>query len=267
MRGLLEFLTYSNVYLAIGAGLVSLTTSILVFSTFRWELFYIPFSAGFLIYNFNRFTDLSEDTLNVPKRALFTRKYGKTLLWISAIAYLIALAIALRRNAYTFLVVITPLILAFFYSFFRVKKFLVIKNILVSFAWALSVLIVAAFFEVWNKEIFLLCFFFFLGLLINTIIFDIKDIKGDRIHKIKTLPVVIGINKTKKVCYMILLSMFFVWLLQFSISFWNLLLLPFIVYVFSYIYFADEKRPWWYFGVFVDGEFFTLLPLLIIFSK
>ncbi|MBD3360186.1 hypothetical protein GF366_00115, partial [Candidatus Peregrinibacteria bacterium] len=204
MRKLLNFLVYSNLYLAFGAGIVALATAFLLGKPMNWIYVFIPFSASFLIYNYNRTTDSKEDMVNVPERTIFVERFGKKILTVAFFLYIISIGLALQRNIYTLLITLIPVFCAFMYSYSRLKRFFMVKNLMVSVSWGFSVLLVAAFFEFLDPILWLVYVFFFLQFLINVVIFDIKDIRGDYLYKIKTLPAGFGIKNTKKFCFLIL---------------------------------------------------------------
>jgi 4-hydroxybenzoate polyprenyltransferase len=81
------------------------------------------------------------------------------------------------------------------------------KNIVVAFTWGGTIAIIVS---KWNENIFtILLIFIFYGtkLFINSILYDFKDIKGDMAAGIKTLPVCIGENRTRKILFMLCLLM------------------------------------------------------------
>jgi len=266
-RNLLEFLIYSNVYLAIGAGIVSLSTAFIfnfLTQSDIFNLFFIPFSASFFIYNLNRFTDRNEDNINVPERTRFIEKNGKGLISIAALCYIVGIFIAFSVNYLTGTIAIIPGISALIYSKLRVKKAFFIKNLLVALNWALSSLIVGAYYSFTN-EIFLSYGFFFIAFLINVIIFDIKDVIGDSASGIITLPARWGVRATKAFCmvlFLVLLSIFAFLLIS---SLKSVVLIPFLVYIFLYVLYArrKERMKWWYYGGFVDGEFLMILIAML----
>lgn len=80
------------------------------------------------------------------------------------------------------------------------RKIIAFKNLFVSFFWSFSPLILI-FFNYQLEFTFLypclfIFWFIFLRLLLNTIYFDIKDIFSDSEQGLKTLPVVLGKEKT-----------------------------------------------------------------------
>jgi 4-hydroxybenzoate polyprenyltransferase len=174
--------------------------------------------------------------------------------------------IVLQKNLLSFVIGLLPLIIGFMYSVLRLKRIFILKNILIAAAWGSSVLIVPAYYENWSWVCGLLFLFFFLLLFLNTIISDIKDIKGDSIFGIRTLPGRLGIPATKYFCYALLATVFIVLIPLVSIKWGIFLLIPYVCTIAIYTYYAQEGEhsPWWYYGFFVDGEFLILLFSSII---
>jgi 4-hydroxybenzoate polyprenyltransferase len=260
----LQTLVYSNTYLSLGAAIVALSTIFISGYPLIWYVLFIPFSLNFLIYNFNRLTDLKEDRINVYGRTVFTQKFGRALLYLAILFYLISLFLAYQRNIYTLLITIALIPIGIFYSFMRLKRIFILKNVLVSIAWGSIVLVVSAFFGSINLLLICLCIVFSLQFLINTIIFDIKDLKGDKAQGIQSLPSKVGIEQTKKVCFLILLLASLVWVSLMLLTIRAIILLPFLLYTAIFIFSAKYKTPWWYYGVLVDGEFFVIMFTILL---
>ncbi|MEM5772454.1 MAG: hypothetical protein QXO65_02980, partial [Candidatus Aenigmatarchaeota archaeon] len=106
IKNFLKFLVNSNVYLAIGAGINAIVVAFLLNMPILLEIFFIPFSGSFFIYNLNRISDIKEDTLNLPERVNFIKKYGKKIFFISFIFYLIALILSFLKNIIVGIVVL-----------------------------------------------------------------------------------------------------------------------------------------------------------------
>ncbi len=261
---LARILVYSSIYLALGAAIVAISTMFISNYPLVWYLPLIPFAGSFLIYNLNRLTDMDEDIINVYDRAQFSKRFGKVLLYLAGPLYAACLFLAYQRNIYTLAIALMPLLIALLYSIARLKKFLFLKNVLVAMAWGCSALLVAAYFT--NLNIVLVCLYIFFSLqfLINVIIFDIKDARGDKYQGINSLPLKLGIAKTKEACLLIFIPLLIVWVLLLSSTIRAIILLPFLIYTATFVLAAGDKRPWWYYGVFVDGEFFTILLALLL---
>ncbi len=109
----------------------TLVTALLLDHPFCWVLLLIPFSQALLIYSMNRFTDKNEDRINVPERLAVVERYGLFFLFVGITSYIVALSLALWKNILTFIIALFPFIIAILYSSFRMKKYFIIKNILI----------------------------------------------------------------------------------------------------------------------------------------
>ncbi|MCK4968097.1 MAG: UbiA family prenyltransferase, partial [Candidatus Aenigmarchaeota archaeon] len=184
------------------------TTSVLIGFPVSMQLLIILFLLTFSSYNLNKKTDIKEDKISHPSRAAFVEKHGNNIIRVSVLAYFVGALISFNIN----------IIIGFLYLFFlfsciiysknitlgtikisRLKNKFVIKNITVAFTWALVTTLIPVFFFN-NTQIFniiLIFLFIFFKVFANTIFFDIRDIKGDMAVGIKTIPVHLGIEKTK----------------------------------------------------------------------
>ena len=260
------FLKDSTLFISFGPAAITCATFILTQNPFSWPLALLVFFACLLVYSMNRITDREEDAINMPDRMQFPHRLRIFLLVISLVFYVILLMIVLQKNLLSFVIGLLPLIIGFMYSVLRLKRIFILKNILIAAAWGSSVLIVPAYYENWSWVCGLLFLFFFLLLFLNTIISDIKDIKGDSIFGIRTLPGRLGIPATKYFCYALLATVFIVLIPLVSIKWGIFLLIPYVCTIAIYTYYAQEGEhsPWWYYGFFVDGEFLILLFSSII---
>ena len=221
----------------------------------------LPFFACVFIYSINRLTDRNEDKINQPNRIRFPHRIRITLVVISLIIYILLLGIVFQNNFLSFTIALLPLVIAILYSHFRLKRFFLVKNISIATAVCVSVLIVPAYYDHWAGDWGILFLFFFFMVLTNTILFDIKDIKGDSVFGIHTLPVRFGVTATKKICCFLVGAAFFLIIPLFFMNHESILLIPFVcTLVLATIYAPEsENPPWWYFGFLVDGEYWILL--------
>jgi 4-hydroxybenzoate polyprenyltransferase len=256
----IEILVTSNIFAAFYTVSVCLITLFLTGHPFLVTLPFAAFSATLLIYTMNRFTDRKEDIVNNPRRFQYLDSYGKATLTIAAGLYLFSLFLLFQSKLSTFLVALLPLFIAILYSIFRLKRVFLLKNISVSLGILCAVFIVLVHFDDVTVYSLVLALFFLLGFLINTIVYDIKDIEGDLKYNINTLPVQYGLEKTKIVCYMLLFASVLLVPVLISFNPTSYLLLFYSCYIGLYITFADnpDKLPPWYYGIFVDGEYLLL---------
>lgn len=159
------------------------------------------FLATFSVYTLNKVTDQTEDAINRPE----TSKNPKYYLAASITALFLSLGVGLTAGPWIDLVLITPLIIGIFYSIKltkkmpRLKEIVGVKSILVAFSWAFTGSILPALTSPVNQELIALFFIYiFINLLVNTILFDGLDLKGDKASGVKTIPLAIGIRNTKK---------------------------------------------------------------------
>jgi 4-hydroxybenzoate polyprenyltransferase len=255
------FLVDSTLFCAVVPCVITIITIMLTKNAFSWPLVLLPFFACVLIYSTNRLTDKKEDAINIPDRIQFPHRIRVTLLVVASIFYVLLLGIVFQKNFLSFAIALLPLVIAFLYSICRLKRFFLVKNISIATAICASVLIVPAYYENWTGVGEMLFLFFFFMLLTNTILFDIKDIKGDSIFGIHTLPVLLGIPATKKICCF-LVAVACIMIIPLVFMNWDsILLIPFAcTLALATIYAPEgENPPWWYFGIFVDGEYWILL--------
>lgn len=204
MKNFLYFLIHSNIYLALGSSFLPIVAYTFLHLPILFQPVFIVFATTFFLYHLNRKTDIKEDVINYPERVKVLKKYGKILFWFSFVIYLIALSLAFSSGIKIFLLSLIPLLIMISYSIFKLKKYFIIKNMLASFGWASSFLLSSAYFNLeTSKATLIIFFFYFLRGLVNTIICDIRDIEGDKLAKISTLPIKIGVKRTKKILYLL----------------------------------------------------------------
>jgi 4-hydroxybenzoate polyprenyltransferase len=156
IKSVISFLVFSNILTSVAAATPTLLAFFLLGYPVTWPVWLVVFSGTLLIYTLNRFTDIPEDTINLPGRVEFIYRYGKTNLIVAVIVYVCSLAMVAVHNIFTGIVGILPLIIAVSYSCLRLKKFFLVKNILISTGCTFSVLIVGANFNDFSIRTFLL---------------------------------------------------------------------------------------------------------------
>ncbi len=203
-----EYLVYSSVYLSFAAGAMVFISCILQGVAFSLIGASLGMLITYAIYNLNRKTDESEDAINHSHRYAFTKKYEKSL-YVSGIgAYVLALVISAFYGISVFFISAIPLIAGLIYStpllparcrYRRLKEIPVVKSLLVTVAWALPPALLPVYVNGATPSIVTLAVILFFSSLvfINTVLFDIRDMDGDRALGIHTIPVLLGISRTK----------------------------------------------------------------------
>jgi 4-hydroxybenzoate polyprenyltransferase len=208
LRLILDFIMFSSSYVAIAA--VGLAYTSCFIQSIPWEgtILLIMALVSFSVYNLNRKTDEEEDEINHQDRFIFTKKFEKHLFCAAILAYGLALAIAAYYGIIVFGIVLIPLISGILYSvpllpaswrYRRLKEIPAFKNLVVAFAWALPLSLLPVFItgaEITTSTavaaILFISYFIFASVLP-----DIRDREGDAATGVRTIPVVIGVERTK----------------------------------------------------------------------
>lgn len=153
-------------------------------------------------YTLDRALDCKEDAINRGYLRYANRNF---VLFVIALALLISIFLLFKESSP--LIAIFPFLTGYLYnkgiSFsdfrLRLKGRLGIKNFVVAFTWATTV---ASLVYPWAKNFLALLaiyIFFFMKSFINTIIYDYRDVKGDAIAGIITLPIYFGAEKLRRI--------------------------------------------------------------------
>jgi len=208
LQVMLEYLVYSSVYISFAAGAMVFISSILHQVTFSLTVSALGMLITYSIYNLNRKTDESEDAINHSHRYAFTKKYEKILYLSGMGAYLLALVLSCFYGISVILVSAIPLFSGLIYStpilptgfrYRRLKEIPLVKSLLVAIAWALPPALLPVYVSGVTPSLTTLAviLFFFSLVFINTVLFDIRDVEGDRAAGVRTIPVLLGIPRTK----------------------------------------------------------------------
>lgn len=212
---------------------------------FRWPtllLIFITYFSGYL------YTKYQYDK----------KKFLKILIFNCICGIISVILILKNHNEYRLLKWAIIVILGLLYNSFFLEKFIrkipLLKIFYVGLTWALinSWLILPEF----NWPIFLISWLFISALVLP---FDIRDMKSD---DVVTFPILIGVQKTKFLAYLLifisgLLSVFYL-NLEFGIYFFLTIIITFIL-----IYFSENSNQESYFSFWVESC--SGLPLLWLF--
>ena len=276
LQGVFSFLISTSLFLAISGSLKIY---------FSFAMFSVPPSHNLIaatffmilgVYGINKLTDLKEDMINTPERAKLIAKIKNVFKLTVISSFIISLIIGAISNVASIPILLTPLFAGILYSIRispkipRLKDITAVKNIIIALSWG----IVAAFLPAicHSKElitILLIFYFFTLRSFINSVLFDVRDVEGDKKNNIPTIPVTIGVENTKKLL-LALNSTFLPWLaiayyLNLFTSHILVVLLFAVIYSFAYIlHFCNSKKIGKSLDLFVDGEWIILVALLLM---
>jgi 4-hydroxybenzoate polyprenyltransferase len=205
-----EFLLYSSLFLGAAAVGMAYTSCFIQGISWTRQIAAVMFLIVFSVYNLNRKTDEAEDALNHEHRFRITKKYEHHFFIAALGAYLIALIIAAFHSITTVCVVTIPLVSGIFYSvpilpkwcgYRRLKEIPVMKNIVVSLSWALAFSLVPVYLGgaepgAASVVVFL---FIFCWTFIASVLPDIRDRSGDSATGVATIPVLVGVARSRSI--------------------------------------------------------------------
>jgi 4-hydroxybenzoate polyprenyltransferase len=154
----------------------------------------------YAVYTLDRAMDAEEDMANRPE---LKGASNKTALIVSLVCFLIGASILTTNGL--IIIAFLPLITGYLYSKgIKVGKFnlklkggLGMKNLVVGTTWGAFIAGIAGIHATTLIAPIIVFLYFGMKLVINTTIYDFKDIKGDTMAGIKTLPVVLGEKRAK----------------------------------------------------------------------
>ncbi|WP_456395186.1 UbiA family prenyltransferase [Thermococcus sp.] len=271
------FMVSTSLFLA-ASGVFKLYLSFILYGVEpRWNLLAATFLLVFSVYGINKLTDMEEDEINNPERVGYIKRIEGIFRHAILVSLLLAVFLSALTSLWAVLVVLFPIAAGVLYSirlspnYPRLKDVTGVKNTIIATTWAngtafLPYLVAG---NVALSKVALIYYFFFMKSMINTILFDVRDIEGDRVNGIRTIPVKVGFRKSKALL-IALNSTFLLWLaLAYHLGYFERYL-PVLIFSilngYAYILrFAREGyKPGKSLDVWVDGEWLYTLPLALI---
>ena len=273
LHAFLAVLLFSPINVALSGLSVSAISFILNDMPLHPLLLLAAFLATFSIYTFNLVTDKQEDAVNFPERRRYFITNSLSLGLITIGCYSVALIIGWLVTPISVPVLCIPLTVGLMYSIrihgVRLKNIFIGKNAAVSFSWALEASLLPAVFVIRTPAVLLIFTFIFFKGFINTILFDVRDMRGDLRAQVATIPSIIGISSTRTLLVG-LNSMLVVWLIFAVQQTTFLFFLPVFVFCLAFGYFyifyltRHKPVPKMHYGLILDGEWILLLVLFLI---
>ncbi|GEM_PF-2440575 len=202
------------------------------------------------VYLFNKFTDIEEDQINTKGGPLDPAKKNKVL--YGSLFFLIVPLFFLFHNPYLLLIYGVVAGIGFLYSYkvpilgkpFRFKDQFIIKNVSSAIMWASPPAFVPAALRgaFWPMDIVSFVVIFLIVIPIE-IVWDVRDIEGDRRFGIKTIPNVLGVQWTKIIC----ISLFCVpGILMLNFSFFKSSIIALIISIALILPVKQNRGPMFY---------------------
>ena len=217
----------------------------------EWELLVLSSStiiiaaAGYII---NDYYDVKIDYINKPDKVIVGRLIKRRIVLVIHITLnFIGISLGFLLS---WKIAAVNLLAAFFLWVYsnQLKRMPFLGNLMIAFLTALSIIVVSIYF---NRNMFLVmnyAVFAFSITLVREIIKDLEDQIGDERYGSKTLPILLGIRKTKKVLYILIAGFLFtLFFLSYNLgnpilnTFFLVLIIP-ISYFIYLLYRADTKK-------------------------
>ncbi len=261
----LDFLGYSNLFLALAVFCSTIQGGFIFWEVEESSFVYamLNFAAAFFLYNLQR---IYQSTLaTTDSRLLWYRENRK---WIFTLAILIAVVfiqwpfgfyLKYKQGLYIYSIC-AVLSIFYFLPPFSLRKLPCIKQFYIAFIWIMVCIVIPFLFKedrfynlrLFGKDkwLYIISQFCFIAAL--CIPFDIRDMEKDKEEGTKSLPVVLGLQKSK-IAAIILLAIYLV--LAFFIDIKSLVGIRGIIFLVSVaaIYFSYPNRHRYYFIFFVEG--------------
>lgn len=193
--------------LAIGTSSIAASFSLLIGKYPTIDLLIMAYLFSYAAYMMNRSSEFEQDMLSNPSRTEHLISRRRYLPIISLSSFFLGYLLAARVNLIFFIALLIPLLLSIMYSIGlkrllgkastdRLKNRLLVKNIVISLGWSLIPFLVSLYYLYFSSLIIFYSLLIFLRLLVNTILFDLRDIDADKRYGIRTIPGTIGANNT-----------------------------------------------------------------------
>lgn len=194
-----EFI-YGGHWLSIGGSAFAISIMLMLNTVFRWELIFIVYLLCLIVYNFDHYINIEQDSFDNPNRTNHLRKYQKFFPLILTIYSSLFIGLLFYFGNFQSLSIgILILIIGLLYSLGLkklTKKIIGFKNFYTSLS--VSSLVILVSFHIGyslNLLIIIVFLFIFLRVIINTSFCDLKDIRSDKKKNLITLPIYLGKEK------------------------------------------------------------------------
>ncbi len=281
LRTVLDFLLYSNIFIGVCAVALTFTNQLTVEGEIKFDnSCWFVFFATIFTYSYLKFRNAETiaPSTGHGKWAAENSQLSKNILLLSLLA---SAGFFWLLNTNTKIIVLILAAVTALYGFVelpflktkkKLRDFGLLKTVFVAIVWSVTTVIVPlenSFVEP-SMLVFLLLrrFLFVLAL---TLVFEIKDMKGDEVHGLKTLPLLFGVANTKLIAQLTLFALLLINLVQyffFDISLTNMLAvnLSLLVSIFCIHPLKEETSELWYYFV-LDGMMILQFVFVFVATK
>ena len=233
--------------------------------------------ATYSVYGLNKLTDVDEDAINNPERATTINKIVNIFKFSLAFTFIFSLILGFSVNILTLPLLLFPIFMGIVYSVRlshhlpRLKDITGVKNLIIALSWGLSLALLPVIGSP-IVQLILICitfYFFFIKSFINSVLFDVRDVEGDINSGVKTIPVLLNINKTRNVLLILnstLLPLYVFFYSLFYKYFFVVVLIIFYGYWYILYFCRDGQKIGRSLDICVDGEFIPVAIIVFILS-
>lgn len=276
LKSIWDEFVYGGHLLSLGSTSIVFASAMLLNIPITWDFLLIVYLITYIVYLYDRFRGLKQDLLTNCNRSKHISKYIKyvpSIVFCSAVI-IVGMLIYFGNQSSLIFGLLVLLFGLLYNAFFKkiTQKIVGFKNFYVAFMWSLSVIFLVIYYSFpLNLTVLLLSIFVFLRWLVNTVFFDIKDIKSDKEHDLNTIPILYSKNKTLNYLHIVnilslVLIIIGVYKNIFSICFLSLS----IFYFYSFYYIQEARNENININklsyIMVDGEY-LLWPITLILCK
>ena len=217
VKGAIKWMIMSNIYVALGAGALTVAAARVQGFWPLWREAAISALFVFAIHTITLISDPRSLALNVPQRAMSFSRYRGRWMVISITATVLALAMAFTMGIYTGLVLLLLGIASFLYPRrliimeklnLRIRSLAEVpagKDLFMAAGWATLVVLIPLIHFQWRSTspfASVAALVMVMGLVfVRALLRDFRDIQADRLIGRETLPVALGVNRTRKLLY------------------------------------------------------------------
>jgi len=260
----------------LGAASVVFISALLLKIKISWDILIISYLIFYPVYSYNRFKEINIDRLTNPERTQYFKKYLKFIPTILVFAVLILISgLAYFANTKALMFSLFLFVFGILYTIVFKKitrKIYLFKNLYVSAFYFLLVFFPIIYYSYFSKTSLMISALL-LGMFISfkafmvQIFLDIKDIESDKREKLRTLPVILGKEKTLIILSVsnLVVTIAVPIILSLYLNIFSKLMLMFIFTIpFDFYCYSLAKKEKYFGYILQSGEFFLWLFLILI---
>jgi 4-hydroxybenzoate polyprenyltransferase len=274
LKKFIEFLCFSSIFVGLCAVSMCIETNLLLHLPLSNISFYaFVFGATLIQYNLHYFIKKTANQNSTRLNWSAQNRGLHRILVLIGLVLVITSLFSFHLRHFLFLILLG--LISFLYSVpilpfrqrKRIKDFGLLKIITLSFMWTLITVwfpIVESPFPIISFQLIFLRRFIFIFVL--CLLFDVRDIQTDKAENIRTLPVIVGVNRSHRIAYILMMIFILLSLIQYAIAFDIIQLAAMLISAFATFiivrYSKNNRNDLYYLGA-VDGMM-LLQALLVI---